>query len=89
MVALDYQPYSNIIFSNGELDPWAAGGVTLTVNKDLPAINISKAAHHLDLRLPNEVDQGTPVEAARNQEIATLEEWIQAYHPKPSPTNSD
>lgn len=61
----DFKYYSNIIFSNGDLDPWKAGGVTVQVKDSLPMINIPGAAHHLDLRLPNEVDVGTPVEAAR------------------------
>ena len=66
MVTYDFKPYSKIIFSNGLMDPWAVGGVTLEVNKDLPIFLIKNAAHHLDLRLPNEVDIGTDVEAARN-----------------------
>jgi lysosomal Pro-X carboxypeptidase len=32
----DFKSYSNIIFSNGDLDPWKAGGVTQWVNIDLP-----------------------------------------------------
>lgn len=48
----DFKSYSNIIFSNGELDPWMAGGVTTLVNLDLPQYVIKNAAHHLDMRLP-------------------------------------
>ena len=75
----DFKYYSNIIFSNGDLDPWKAGGVTVQVNDDLPIINIPGAAHHLDLRLPNEVDVGTPVEAARNKETEWIHKWVVDY----------
>ena len=60
----DFLKVSNIIFSNGELDPWQAGGVTFPINSDSVALYIEKAAHHLDLRLPNEADPAT-VTAAR------------------------
>lgn len=61
----DFQFYSNIIFSNGELDPWRAGGVYSFVNFDLPHYVIEGGAHHLDLRLPNDADKGTDVEWVR------------------------
>ena len=32
----DFKAYSNIIFSNGNRDPWMAGGVTSHVNINLP-----------------------------------------------------
>ena len=47
---------SNIIFSNGVIDPWAAGGVLKNVSDDSIALVIPKAAHHLDLRPPNPLD---------------------------------
>jgi hypothetical protein len=62
----DFKGYSNIIFSNGDLDPWRAGGVVEYVNLELPTYVIKGGAHHLDLRLPNEADKSTGVEFVRN-----------------------
>jgi hypothetical protein len=57
-LARDYHDCSNIIYSNGVLDPWLAGGV-----QEIPGqrgnclmFTIDGGAHHLDLRLPNDED---------------------------------
>ena len=57
-VKKDFLDTSNIIFSNGNLDPWMPGGVTADVSTNWKsiAIYIEGAAHHLDLRLPNNAD---------------------------------
>lgn len=52
----DFAKASNIIFSNGELDPWQAGGITEKINDQTIALYIENSAHHLDLRLPNAAD---------------------------------
>jgi lysosomal Pro-X carboxypeptidase len=49
----DFAGYSNIMFSNGNLDPWSAGGVKSWVNYKVPYIMIKGGAHHIDLRTPN------------------------------------
>eukprot|EP00026_Physarum_polycephalum_P008424 Phypoly_transcript_08509.p1 GENE.Phypoly_transcript_08509~~Phypoly_transcript_08509.p1 ORF type:complete len:498 (+),score=83.60 Phypoly_transcript_08509:63-1496(+) len=66
---------SNIIFSNGQLDPWMGGGVTKTINPTLYAILIEQGAHHLDLRAPNPLDPPSVI-AARQMEIALLKKWL-------------
>lgn len=74
----DFMKTSNIIFSNGELDPWHAGGVLTDVSEATTTIWIEDSAHHLDLRLPNEADPDT-VKAARQLETVTIAKWIDQY----------
>jgi lysosomal Pro-X carboxypeptidase len=52
----DFAQSSNIIFSNGELDPWHAGGVMEKINDSVVSLYIGDSAHHLDLRLPHPQD---------------------------------
>ncbi|XP_031567886.1 dipeptidyl peptidase 2-like [Actinia tenebrosa] len=66
---------SNIIFSNGDLDPWRPGGVLESVSSSLVAILIKGGAHHLDLR-PSNPNDPPDVTAAREQELALIRKWI-------------
>uniref|UniRef100_A0A7S3FTN2 Lysosomal Pro-X carboxypeptidase n=1 Tax=Strombidium rassoulzadegani TaxID=1082188 RepID=A0A7S3FTN2_9SPIT len=75
----DFYDYSNIIFSNGELDPWRAGGVYKFVQFDLPFYVIRGGAHHLDLREPMPEDKETNVGWVRDQETQLIEQWINEY----------
>jgi len=75
----DFKDASNIIFSNGELDPWHAGGVTYNVSNATIALVIKDSAHHLDLRLPNPLDP-TSLAEARMIETATITNWITEYN---------
>lgn len=74
----DFMKASNIVFSNGELDPWQAGGVTFEVSKETTALYIEHSAHHLDLRLPNPADPQT-VTDARQLETELIAKWIDQY----------
>lgn len=71
----DISAHSNIIFSNGGLDPWSAGGVTHNISESLVSIMIPDGAHHLDLRYSNALDPPT-VREARALELKYFKEWI-------------
>ncbi|XP_063301035.1 lysosomal Pro-X carboxypeptidase [Pelobates fuscus] len=68
--------YSNIIFSNGGLDPWSAGGVKESLSDSLIAIMIPEGAHHLDLRSNNAYDPKSVLQA-RAMEVEYMKKWIQ------------
>lgn len=68
--------HSNIIFSNGGLDPWSAGGVTQNISDSLVAIMIPDGAHHLDLRSRNPHDPKS-VQQARLLEVHYMKQWIE------------
>ena len=76
--SMEYQQYSKIIFSNGVLDPWTAGGVTKYTGLDIPTFMIKGGAHHLDMRLPSEDDPNS-VSWVREQEMELIRMWIKEY----------
>ncbi|XP_038055559.1 lysosomal Pro-X carboxypeptidase-like [Patiria miniata] len=70
---------SNIVFSNGLLDPWSAGGVLKSISDTVVAVIIPEGAHHLDLRSHNKDDPPSVI-AARNTEKANIKKWIAKAH---------
>ncbi|CAH8532368.1 unnamed protein product [Heterobilharzia americana] len=73
---------TNILFSNGEIDPWSA--LSIPNNSYVPfstVINISDAAHHLDLRSPNPADPES-VMKAREIEKQKIVQWIKEWNTK-------
>ncbi|XP_010782352.1 lysosomal Pro-X carboxypeptidase [Notothenia coriiceps] len=82
--AKDIASHSNIIFSNGGLDPWSSGGVTHNITDSLVSIMIPDGAHHLDLRYSNAQDTA-PVRHARALEVKYFREWISQAKLRPPP----
>jgi lysosomal Pro-X carboxypeptidase len=69
------QAASNIVFSNGEYDPWRTGGMTWQVSSTVVPLYIAEGAHHLDLMFSNPADPPSVV-AARKVELSWIQEWI-------------
>lgn len=71
---------TRIIFSNGLLDPWSAGGVlqNISSNPTIVAITIADGAHHQDLNGGITPDDTPAMLAARRQEKRVLTDWLRA-----------
>ena len=69
-------PYSNIVFSNGEYDPWRAAGVNgLNVTeRDVVSLLVQQGAHHLDLMFATE-DDPQSVTDVRRVEMEYVAKW--------------
>jgi lysosomal Pro-X carboxypeptidase len=78
---MDLSGASNIVFSNGDLDPWSSGGVTqnITGNPSIIVLLINGGAHHLDLRGSNPADPPSVIEA-RLVEAAAMRRWANEYY---------
>merc|ERR1711879_461559 len=59
---------SNIIWSNGLLDPWHGAGILSSTDPLLPTVILDLGAHHLDLRAPNDQDPQSVTEARQQEE---------------------
>ncbi|CAH2001817.1 unnamed protein product [Acanthoscelides obtectus] len=57
--------FSNIVFSNGLMDPWSVGGVLANVSSNILAVTIPRAAHHVDLRDSDLADDNFVVQARK------------------------
>ena len=51
---------SKIVFSNGEYDPWRAGGILRNLSRTLVAVEVPQGAHHLDLMFAHDDDPHAP-----------------------------
>jgi len=69
---------SNIIFSNGLLDPWSSGGVLQNISKTVRAVIIPESAHHLDLRASN-INDPESVIKARKLYKNWIKKWLSGY----------
>ncbi|RWS31159.1 lysosomal Pro-X carboxypeptidase-like protein, partial [Leptotrombidium deliense] len=76
---LNISAASNIIFSNGNRDPWSAGGVLKSISSSLTAIHIPNACHHEDLR-PSGANDPPALLQARQTEVQIIKFWINNYY---------
>jgi len=70
---------SNIIFSNGLLDPWSGGGIfnpPMTA-REVYSFIIPEGAHHIDLRASNKDDPESVVDLRRSY-VQILDKWIKS-----------
>ncbi|XP_050207014.1 uncharacterized protein LOC126656479 [Mercurialis annua] len=70
---------SNIIFSNGLLDPWSGGGVLQNISETVVALVTKEGAHHIDLRPSTPEDPDWLVEL-RATEVKLIEGWINDHN---------
>lgn len=84
---VDFKDVTNIIFSNGSLDPWHAGGVLAPFNdvkkSKVAIIWIEGGAHHYDLRGTNAGDLDS-VRTARQIESDHINDYIDQYNQIPT-----
>lgn len=72
------QAASNIVFSNGLMDPWAAGGILSSLSDTIKSVVIVEGAHHLDLMTSNPADPES-VKMARNIHKQNIRQWINEF----------
>ncbi|GFV90992.1 dipeptidyl peptidase 2 [Trichonephila clavipes] len=77
----DISSATNIVFSNGNLDPWGPGGILHNISSSVVAVIVDGGAHHLDLREDNPNDPPS-VRDARNFELRNIRQWLQDYYLK-------
>lgn len=66
---------SNIVFSNGGLDPWRGGGILNATAPTITTLLIPDVGHHIDLMFSNPADTGA-IRAARAIEVENIAKWI-------------
>uniref|UniRef100_A0A1D1XIT9 Lysosomal Pro-X carboxypeptidase n=1 Tax=Anthurium amnicola TaxID=1678845 RepID=A0A1D1XIT9_9ARAE len=70
---------SNIIFSNGLLDPWSGGSVLQNISTSIVALVTELGAHHIDLRSSTDEDPDWLIEQ-RDSELTLIRDWINDYY---------
>eukprot|EP00898_Chlorokybus_atmophyticus_P007647 jgi/Chlat1/7884/Chrsp66S07307 len=71
---------SNILFVNGNLDPWTGGAPQNSVSDSIVVIVVEGGAHHYDLR-PSDPNDPDSVKNARAQEKEYIRAFVTGQHP--------
>jgi lysosomal Pro-X carboxypeptidase len=69
-------PGTNVVFSNGLLDPWSSAGVLNSTHPSVAIAIIPEGAHHLDLFFSSDLDPES-VRIARAMEVAAIRTWLE------------
>ncbi|CAH0562476.1 unnamed protein product [Brassicogethes aeneus] len=75
----DLEAASNIVFSNGLMDPWSSGGVLSNVSSKIFSVILPDGAHHYDLRSANPDDTDT-VKDVRNFHVKAIKSWLKNFY---------
>ncbi|KDD71975.1 hypothetical protein H632_c4069p0, partial [Helicosporidium sp. ATCC 50920] len=78
---------SNVVFSNGLLDPWSGGGVLTNLSDSLIAVVIPEGAHHIDLMFSNPADPPS-VTQARETERFYMRKWVDEARDRVAPARA-
>mmetsp|Transcript_18350 Transcript_18350/g.18327 ORF Transcript_18350/g.18327 Transcript_18350/m.18327 type:complete len:115 (-) Transcript_18350:21-365(-) len=70
-----WQYATNILFSNGELDPWQVGSIRESSDANIIAFVMYGAASMMDLRLPNVADPSDII-LGRETEKDAIQYWL-------------
>ncbi|GLD96183.1 hypothetical protein PINS_up004861 [Pythium insidiosum] len=70
---------SNIVFSNGNYDPWSGTGVLRNLSDSVVYVPIEGGAHHLDLFFEHPLDPPA-LQAARETEKQHIRKWIRDFY---------
>ncbi|KAK2576844.1 hypothetical protein KPH14_005476 [Odynerus spinipes] len=74
----DLSTATNIVFSNGLMDPWSGGGVLWNLSSSATAVIIPEGAHHIDLRASDPKDPYSVIQA-RKYHRYNIKLWIKQY----------
>ncbi|RHY20010.1 hypothetical protein DYB37_003710 [Aphanomyces astaci] len=66
---------SNIVFTNGNYDPWSGTGVLTSVSESVVALHVDGGAHHLDFMFSHPLDTQS-VKDVRNEQKKHMAKWI-------------
>ncbi|CAG9862931.1 unnamed protein product [Phyllotreta striolata] len=67
--------YSNILFTNGNMDPYSCCSISSNISSTISAYNIIDAPHHVDLRTADVADNNYII-STRRQIVETIKQWL-------------